>query len=132
MGEVPCILTMELKITVDVGIRRLRRRRRRPTTNQLSWLAGPHASERAMRSVARHCQMRISVAEGGRGTVNSARTLTNHKLYFRSVDGELARLARLVFVRRTRSPSLYFEHVNVSQAQREMMMIRSGLTDDVD
>ena len=120
---------MELKITVDVGIRRLRRRSEAAANNQLSWLAGPHASERAMRRVARHCQMRISVAEGGRGTVNSARTLTNHKLYFRSVDGGLAaRLARLVFVRRTRSPSL----VDLFQAQREMMMIRSGLTDDVD
>ena len=126
---------MELKITVDVGKRRLGRRSEAAANNQPTFMAGGAARERACDE---ECRAPLPNAdfgsgEGGRGTVNSARTLTNHKLYFRSVDGGLAaRLARLVFVRRTRSPSLYFEHVNVSQAQREMMMIRSGLTDDVD
>ena len=88
-------------VYVDLG-----RRRRRPTTNQLSWLAGPHASERAMRSVARHCQMRISVAErkerareGGNRQLcqnsNEPQTLFSFRRW------RTGRLARLVFVHRT-------------------------------
>ena len=65
-GGVPCILTMELKITVDVGICRLGRRSEAAANNQPTFMAGGAARERACDEECRAPLPNADFGSGGR------------------------------------------------------------------